>query len=450
LGGNKIKKIIVVFILALFIGMSIPVLGSSYKNIKCDIFFYEVKDYNEDIKFYESKDIKICNMDELDQYQTTHDDDYLIGSDVAGYRLAQSFKPTLPKLTRFSLYLTSSFYISGWRYFNYRISLKKDSLNSPDILYGTIPTTSLTAGVAIWLTMIPSSPITVTPGDTYYIVIYGLEPATMGEIALHWFIKRGGSAYANGDGHLMNQPDPTWWPIFGGGDFCFKTYGEPSSNNPPDTPIKPSGPTSGSIGVSYSYATSTTDPDGDDVKYGWDWINDDLVDDWSGLQTSGTTCSMSHTWTNPGTYQIKVKAQDENSDLSAWSSSLTVVISAGNNPPNKPDTPSGATSGKTGTSYSYSTSTTDPENDQVYYWFDWGDGTNSDWDGPHDSGDTISLSHTWPADGTYPLKVKAKDTNGDESSWSETLSITMPKKKTINGFNPWIFKLIFRLIDLNF
>ena len=121
-----------------------------------------------------------------------------------------------------------------------------------------------------------------------------------------------------------------------------------------------------------------------------------------------------------------------------------------NNPPNKPDIPSGATSGKTGTSYSYSTSAIDPEDDQVYYWFDWGDGTNSGWNGPHNSGDIISLSHTWTADGTYPVKVKAKDTSDEESVWSDPLPITMPKNKSYNDFNPWVLRLIQRFPFLEF
>ena len=111
-----------------------------------------------------------------------------------------------------------------------------------------------------------------------------------------------------------------------------------------------------------------------------------------------------------------------------------------NNPPNKPSKPSGPTSGKAGTSYTYSTSTTDPDGDQVYYWFDWGDGTNSGWLGPYNSGQTVSASHTWSERGSYEIKVKAKDTNGAESEWSDPLPITMPKNKGLPfNANFWWF-----------
>jgi len=48
--------------------------------------------------------------------------------------------------------------------------------------------------------------------------------------------------------------------------------------------------------------------------------------------------------------------------------------------------PSGPANGKTGVECTYSTSTTDPNNYDLYYLFDWGDGTFSIWLGPYASG----------------------------------------------------------------
>jgi len=61
----------------------------------------------------------------------------------------------------------------------------------------------------------------------------------------------------------------------------------------------------------------------------------------------------------------------------------------------------------------------------VYYYIDWGDGTNSSWIGPYSSGVTIPQSHTWSKKGTYIIKAKAKDVRGYESGWGQ-LSIIMP------------------------
>jgi hypothetical protein len=96
------------------------------------------------------------------------------------------------------------------------------------------------------------------------------------------------------------------------------------------------------------------------------------------------------------------------------------------NPPEKPLTPEGLTSGKPGEEYTYETSTTDPDTDQVYYLFNWDDDTNSGWLGPYNSGDKCQASHTWQAKGSYSVTVKAKDIFGAESPWSDPLPIKMP------------------------
>jgi len=94
-----------------------------------------------------------------------------------------------------------------------------------------------------------------------------------------------------------------------------------------------------------------------------------------------------------------------------------------NNPPEKPETPSGSISGKINVTYTYTTKTTDPEGDPVYYWFDWGDGTNSGWVGPFDSGITANASHKWSTKNTHTITVKAKDIYNDESNWSDPFTV---------------------------
>jgi hypothetical protein len=89
-----------------------------------------------------------------------------------------------------------------------------------------------------------------------------------------------------------------------------------------------------------------------------------------------------------------------------------------NSPPVIPGTPGGPTSGITGVEYTFTATTTDPEGEDIYYWFDWGDGENSGWVGPYDSGQEGSASHIWTSAGDFDVKVKAKDVNGGESDWS--------------------------------
>lgn len=101
----------------------------------------------------------------------------------------------------------------------------------------------------------------------------------------------------------------------------------PYLNKQPDVPSKPIGPSSGFIGESLTFSTNTIDPDGDQIKYGWDWDGDGSVDEWSDLIVSGTPDDRSHFWTSQGTYDIAVKSIDELNEESGWSDSLTVTIS---------------------------------------------------------------------------------------------------------------------------
>ena len=46
--------------------------------------------------------------------------------------------------------------------------------------------------------------------------------------------------------------------------------------------------------------------------------------------------------------------------------------------------------------------------------------------------------------------MKARDIYGAESEWSDPLVVSIPKKKSLNEFNPWLLRLIqrFPFLDL--
>jgi hypothetical protein len=110
---------------------------------------------------------------------------------------------------------------------------------------------------------------------------------------------------------------------------------------------------------------------------------------------------------------------------------------------NKPNRPSGPTSGKPGEEYTYTTYYTDPEGDQVHYKWDWADGTFSGWLGPFDSGETASATHSWSNKGIYSIRVKAKDDFEYESDWSEPLTVTMPRNREVQQMLFILQKLLF-------
>jgi len=93
-------------------------------------------------------------------------------------------------------------------------------------------------------------------------------------------------------------------------------------------------------------------------------------------------------------------------------------------PPEPPEI-YGSTSGRINKEYEYTAVTTDPEGDQIFYMFDWGDGNQTDWIGPVESGDSISASHSWSEIGDYNVKSKAKDVEDSRSRWSDEYVVSM-------------------------
>jgi hypothetical protein len=96
--------------------------------------------------------------------------------------------------------------------------------------------------------------------------------------------------------------------------------------------------------------------------------------------------------------------------------------------------------GKIGEEYTYCISNVlDPNDDKIYVLWEWGDGSNSDWEGPFESGENVCESHTWTKKGDYIVKVKLRDEYGEESDYGY-LEINIPRYRNSNRLmiNAWI------------
>jgi hypothetical protein len=98
-----------------------------------------------------------------------------------------------------------------------------------------------------------------------------------------------------------------------------------SVNQPPNTPPAPTGPDSGTPGTSYSFTATTTDPDGDQVAFKFDW-GDGSESGWTSFVESRGSASMSHSWSNQGTFDVRARAKDTYGAESGWSSGHEIVI----------------------------------------------------------------------------------------------------------------------------
>jgi hypothetical protein len=183
-------------------------------------------------------------------------------------------------------------------------------------------------------------------------------------------------------------------------------------------------PTNGSTGNqrSLTWSIPINDPEGD--LFSWSiQCNNGQTNNRTGA-ANGTKSLRLSGLAYSTTYKVWVNATDPTGSglyTRKWYTFTTQPQP--NIPPNKPNKPSGPTVGKINVKYTYTTSTIDPNSDQVYYRWDWGDGTQSTWLGPYTSNAPVSANHTWTKKGNYNIKVKVKDIFGAESPWSNPLHI---------------------------
>ena len=178
-------------------------------------------------------------------------------------------------------------------------------------------------------------------------------------------------------------------------------------------------------------ASASQDPLGTIILYEWDWDNDGTFNE------SHTVPTATHSWPAAGGYPVTLRVTDN--DQLTDSITKTVTVGGPNQPPSPP-TITGPAQGKIKIATEYNFTTIDPEGDEVYYYIDWGDQTNSGWLGPFSSGDVVNKSHTWSKKGTYTIRAKAKDVHGNESGWG-TLSVTMPY--SLNVPLQWFWEILF-------
>jgi YVTN family beta-propeller protein len=93
----------------------------------------------------------------------------------------------------------------------------------------------------------------------------------------------------------------------------------------PLTPDSPEGPVIVIPNFAHAFRASTTDPDGDNISYQFDW-GDGTASTWSDFIPSGDTVSMYRVFWGNGTFPVRVHAQDEMENISEWSDPLYLLV----------------------------------------------------------------------------------------------------------------------------
>lgn len=150
-------------------------------------------------------------------------------------------------------------------------------------------------------------------------------------------------------------------------------------------------------------------------------ISDELVDSSPAIDADGTVyIGSTGIWFGNGMHAFGTVVSNESPD---------------------PPTISGTSEGKAGKEYDYMFSISDPDNNPVQVFVDWGDET-SGWSYESTPGYSIKMSHTWENQGIYIIRAKARDSIGAESNWT-TMEVTMPLSYELPQF-PFIEWLLRR------
>jgi YVTN family beta-propeller protein len=84
---------------------------------------------------------------------------------------------------------------------------------------------------------------------------------------------------------------------------------------------------------------------------------------------------------------------------------------------------SGPDAGVAGMPLTFKATSEDPDGDSVAFMFDWGDTTTKVWTDFVQSGETISVNHTFADSGRYSVRARVKNTGNQTGDWSSQLEV---------------------------
>ena len=231
----------------------------------------------------------------------------------------------------------------------------------------------------------------------------------------------------------------------GGGGF-FPPPPVEDVNNAPYKPVKPSGPVYIEPGGSFVYTGQTFDPDGDLIRYRFNW-DDGNVSDWTDFMSGNQTVSVEKTWYQIDNFSVRILAQDEEGLNSSWSDGLLVFCSFGEEEDDSAEKKdpvavfSSSVNESDGLSCSFNGSNSYDEDGNItsYFW-DFGDGVTST---------EVNPDHQYSQPGWYNVTLMVTDDEGNV--YSKTMSVyvassvdetdSVDEGSTGSSF-PWLFVFI--------
>ena len=166
------------------------------------------------------------------------------------------------------------------------------------------------------------------------------------------------------------------------------------------------GPYYGIIGELIEFDGSNSyDKDGEIIEYLWNF----------GDKTTGSGKIVTHSYAKTGRYRVTLTVID-NYHLKSSPNTTSLTVIQPNRPPSIPEI-YGPSTGKKDATYSYAATSSDLDNDDLKYIFDWGDGNKDESEFiPLQKGTSFSMKHSWDKTGEYTITVTVSDNQSTSSS----------------------------------
>jgi hypothetical protein len=178
-------------------------------------------------KSYTNNTVRTTYEDELDQSMTDYDGSLPVGRTnlfgfYANLTVSQSFIPQKELLTRTQFLMARNASTSHPCVLAIRDNLTGENLAIVSVAPDEFPVVNETPTEEqlAWVEF-NFDDIWVTPGQTYYIVVYTTNITEN----YYWISGNGTNIYPNGSVMLSIDDGKTWMDIFPDADGCFKTYG---------------------------------------------------------------------------------------------------------------------------------------------------------------------------------------------------------------------------------
>jgi len=165
-------------------------------------------------------------------------------------------------------------------------------------------------------------------------------------------------------------------------------------------------------GLSCSFTSTSSDPDGSIASYRWTFGDG---------SAAVTTQNASHTYAAGGTYTVTLQVTDNQGATNATSQNITVT------PPNQPPVAS-FTQSCNGLSCSFTSTSSDPDGSIASYRWTFGDGSAAV--------TTQNASHTYAAGGTYTVTLQVTDNQGATNSTSKNITVSQPNSAPVVNAGP--------------